>query len=84
MSAPAQGAMERVPPCPSWPMTSSMMTLVMSGTRAMTAMPPSEEPSASTTSFGYRHAYPVSLLAQPGSFAPAPPRCSVTCCLPST
>ena len=37
-------------------MTSSMITLVISGTSAMTAMPASEEPRASTTSFGWRHA----------------------------
>ena len=53
--------MERV-----WsPMTSSMITLVTSGTRAMTAMPAREAPRASTTSFGYRQAYPASRRAQP-------------------
>jgi hypothetical protein len=61
MRAPAHGAMSRV----LSPMTSSMITLVMSGTSAMTAIPASEEPSASTTSFGYRHAYPASRRAQP-------------------
>ena len=38
------------------PITSSMITLVTSGTSAMTAIPASEEPSASTTSLRYRQA----------------------------
>lgn len=50
MSMPAQGAMGLV----SSPMTSSMITLVTSGTTAMTAMPASEEPSASSTLVLYR------------------------------
>ncbi|CAM5740869.1 hypothetical protein SALBM311S_08806 [Streptomyces alboniger] len=49
-----------------WPtITSSMITLVASGTRAMTAMPASEEPRARTASLRCRQAYPASLRAQP-------------------
>ncbi len=48
MRAPAQGAMERV----RVPMTSSMITLVIRGTTAMTAMPARDEPRASITSPG--------------------------------
>ena len=52
MSIPAQSPMGRL----RSPMTSSMITLVTSGTSAITAMPPSEEPSASSTLRLYRQA----------------------------
>ena len=73
MRRPVQSASERV-----WSVTtSSMITLVISGTSAMTAIPASEEPSASTTLRRYRHAYPVSRRPQPCCSAP------VTRCLPT-
>lgn len=51
-SSPVQTARERV-----WlPTTSSMITLVISGTRAITAIPASDEPSDRSTLRRYRQA----------------------------
>lgn len=77
MSMAAQGPIGLL----SSPMTSSMIVRVTSGTRAMTAIPASEDPSASSTFALYRQVYAASRLPQP-CFPPASVSAAATSSLP--